>query len=70
MAKKFRRVCRDLTIVPIVSVPTKNSPLVPTIDSVNTKTSVPILQSCSDPMETSDSESISPMHVPTSDSFF
>ena len=40
VAKKFRRVCRELTTVPIVSVPTKNSPLVPTIDSVNTKTSV------------------------------
>ena len=65
MAKKFRRVCRELTTVPIVSVPTKNSPLVPTIDSVNTKTSVPVLQSCSEPTETSDSESISPMHVPT-----
>ena len=46
VAKKFRRVCRELTTVPIVSVPTKNRPLVPT----------------------SDSESISPMHVPTSDS--
>ena len=68
VAKKFRRVCRELTTVPIVSVPTKNSPLVPTIDSVNTKTSVPVLQSCSEPTETSDSESISPMHVPTSDS--
>ena len=68
VAKKFRRVCRELTTVPIVSVPTKNSPLVPTIASVNTKTSVPVLQSCSEPTETSDSESISPMHVPTSDS--
>ena len=65
MAKKFRRVCHELTTVPIVSVPMKNSPLVPTIDSVNTKTSVPVLQSCSEPTETSDSESIFPMHVPT-----